>query len=1012
MPAFALVGAEMSKKPVRSLTALGLVAATLPLATTVAQEVTDNELELGEVVVTGTRLALGEAQQANPVISYDAERLEKSGYLNLTDFLARAPALGASETLSDTSGFGMGVGRAGLNLLNLRNLGTDRTLVLVNGRRHIAGDVSTAAVDINSLPVDLIERIDVLTGGVSAIYGADGVSGVVNFVTRRDFDGVSLRAQSGLSDLGDGDTTQLSLTAGRNFADGAGNVALAYEFGQTDRVRLIDRARTGDPLKYFELLANPDDPDDDPSLFDLVPLNNVRWWGSSRDGAIDVDGDGEGDFTGSGDIYDSGLPVNRGRTIGGSGTPVAGYSGDLRAKTERHVLNLLGSFKASDRMRGFAEAKFARTKTQNEGQSTFDYFTYIPEDNPFIPDVIRNAIIPGAAEEWFEEPVADGILMTRDNFDLGARGDRVTRDTLRGVLGVDGWTADNVRYELSYTFGQTKVDYFETNSRIEERYFAAIDAVDEGQYLTGTPNGVHRCRVDLQPTGSTINYENLIWGAFYPGGDGSGVPQTFTPGMNSGCLPLNLFGENVADPAAVAWVTTDTPTKSKMTHHVVSGSLSGNTGRLFNLSGGAISWAAGAEYRKEKSVSVPDELIQQEMIFAYPLLIPEKGSFDVREVFGEVRFPLAQSLSVGTALRLADYSTVGSATTWKIDSVWAPLPGVTFRGTLSQAVRAPNIAELYMPVGGTYEQILDPCDKNYRQHGPAPANRQANCLEILTALEIDPESFEPSQNVASIPGSLGGNSSLKQETAKSWTAGVSLRPTFAPGLHVAFDWYRTRLKDAINTVSANELADLCVDAPSLDNVFCESIYRDETLGAETAGYIDGFFLSPQNVSRFTVAGADLTVDYTFIPASGWGRFDLRATAGYLDELTFVPMPGAETLNDRKQPYAPKYMATGDFTWTKGDWSVNFGSSYFSKTRRYDAETLAAEPDYVDPRFVWYKASWVHDLQVGYTMRDKGLRIYGGANNVFDAGPDFPSGSFPNGWMGRYFYAGAKLDLER
>src|SRR5690606_21350181 len=162
----------------------------------------------------------------------------------------------------------------------------------------------------------------------------------------------------------------------------------------------------------------------------------------------------------------------------------------------------------------------------------------------------------------------------------------------------------------------------------------------------------------------------------------------------------------------------------------------------------------------------------------------------------------------------------------------------------------------------------------------------------------------------------------------------------------------------ISYVSADELVALCVDAPSLDNVFCESITRNAF-----TGFIDGFELRPQNVSRFTAAGADLALDYNFTLNPDWGRFAPQVAAGYRDE-----------------PYMPKYSGASDLTWTRGSWDVNFGTNYFSRTRRFSAETMAAEPDYVDPSYVWYKASWVHDLQVAYTLRDRGLRFYGGANN--------------------------------
>src|SRR5690606_1077837 len=168
------------------------------------------------------------------------------------------------------------------------------------------------------------------------------------------------------------------------------------------------------------------------------------------------------------------------------------------------------------------------------------------------------------------------------------------------------------------------------------RYFAALDAVDEGQFLTGTANGIARCRIDLQPAGTPISPENIALDAltangFAPGGDGSGLPLTFTPGADSGCVPLNVFGEYVAGQAALDWIRTDVRTASRMSHHVVSGSLSGDLGNFLELPGGPVGWAAGAEYRKEKSRSTPGDMVQQQVLYGYPLILPERGSFDVRE---------------------------------------------------------------------------------------------------------------------------------------------------------------------------------------------------------------------------------------------------------------------------------------------------------------------------------------------------------------------------------------------
>ena len=812
-------------------------------------------------MVTGSRIARPEFAFPNPIQSFGAASIEQSGDTNITDFLADTPALSGSSTSSETSGSNGFFQSAGLNLLNLRNLGTNRTLVLVNGRRHVAAYPGTSSVDVNTIPTDLIDRVDILTGGTSAIYGADGVSGVVNFVMKRDFEGLRLRAQSGISELGDAGNKFASITAGHNFADDRANVALSYEFNQSDRLDDTDRSFTGDPLKRFELLrqAPPTDRPDVLTIPDRVLFNDVRWADSSRDGAIDFGGpdcseDGEfifgcfdaiPEFTGSGGVYDRGilLPGSGGRTIGGSGTTTAGYFGDFLPALRRHNFNALASFKVSPALRIFAEGKYVRTRAFTISQPSFDFGTFLAPDNAFLIERFG----AGAAPE--------GALISRDNFDLGVRGDTSRRRTFRGVFGADGKISDHARYEVSFTYGRAKAATTSSNDRVADRYFAALDAV------VNPANGQVTCRINLP--GETIIDPNNFGEA----------PSTFTPGA---CVPLNFLGDGVASQEAIDFVTQSHTTDLTIDQKVLSGSVSGDFGQLFELPGGPIGFAVGAEYRKEKSRSVPSDLIQNGFLLDSSEIEISSGKFDVKEVFAELNVPLlkdmpfAENLSFGAAARLSDYSTIGSTKTWKVDGVYAPIKDITFRATLSQAVRAPNISELFDPVSGTFEFITDPCDQT--NLGSGASTRAANCATILSGLGFTPAeiaTFSPSTDgeaSTSQLGLAGGNPNLTEETARTWTAGVVLRPRFIPGLTAAFDYYHIKLKDAVNQATATDIAALCVDAATIDNVFCPNITRDPD-----TGFITSFNASLQNVANFTTAGLDMTLNYRFTPSPDAGH---------------------------------------------------------------------------------------------------------------------------------------------
>jgi outer membrane receptor protein involved in Fe transport len=939
----------------------------------------DDDSSIETVVVTGSRIRQDEQNFANPVVSISSDLIQQSGKTELADFLSNSPALVGSVTGAQTAGSNPGFGATGLNLLDLRHLGVDRTLVLVDGRRHVAGIAGSAAVDVDTIPTDLVEAVDVLTGGASAIYGADGVSGVVNFRLKKDFQGLTFRGQASRSSRNDGDNTFFALTGGTNFADDRGNVALAYEFNADKRVNDQDRSYLRPP-RAAGLAQNQDDLDDSPNLYDNIPYSDVRYADSSPTGAVDVDFDFASDFEGNGNVYDRGflLENSGGYTVGGSSTPVDGYQGDLFPKVDRHLVNLLTHFDVSDSLTLTAEGKYVRTKSYTIAQPSYDFYLFMTPDNPYMPDSIRDAIIPGAAAElWWGDPEGpDGVILTRDNYDLGVNGEETTRETLRGVLGLNGSVNDHLRYEASYVYGETKSDILTINNRLEARWAAAYDVVTDPS--TGAPI----CR--------------------------SALEEDPDPAL-AGCIPYNIFGFNVRNPDAADWVNTNSLSHSKVTQSVASGSFSGDFGD-FALPGGAIGFAIGAEYRKETSESIFAPEIQEDGGSWNGPAANSEGSFDVKEVFAEINLPVlskarfADRLSFGGAFRASDYSTVGKTNSWKVDMVYAPVSSLSFRGTYAQAVRAPNISELFSPTSTTFNFIVDPCDVNETNNGTS--TREANCAELLEALGIDPTTFLPSNDPSAsvfTEGQFGGNRNLREETATTWTAGVVLRPEFMPGTTLSFDWYDIEIENAINTPEAEEVAELCVDNPTLDNPYCANIVRDEE-----SGFITGFSVRPDNVASFRTAGLDMTLNWKH-SIEGAGDFHVQLVGGYLDRLEFIPVPGAEVDNDLEEEFFPKFSATLDVSWERGPLTLAYGLNWFSKTDRFTRETLAGDPDYTDPRFFRVKEKWDHEISGSYDITES-INVYAGVNNLLDQKPAFSYSSYPISAMGRYFYAGARMNF--
>jgi iron complex outermembrane recepter protein len=977
-----------------SFGALLVMAHSFPL---LAQTAAPAAIETSEdeIIVTGSRIPRADLELPNPIVTLTGKLIEESGDVNVTDALLRNPALSASTGSGLSGGRDAGFGETGVNVLDLRNLGTNRTLVLVNGQRHVAGIPNSAAVDINTIPQDLIDRVDVLTGGVSAVYGADGVSGVVNFILKRNFEGFRARGQAGISDKGDAGQQFGSVVIGKNFAEDRGNIALAYEFAKNERLSSFDRPFSGDPLRNRQLLRDLGDFPDNPNRFDRVIQTNVTWADSAPDGAVDLDLDGIPDFTGSGRPYDRGIVLRGagGRAIGGSNTPTAGYFGDIAPATQRHVINLLTSYEFSPAFKLYADGKYVRASAFSVGQPSFDFFTFLEPDNAFL------------AQRFGAGAAPDGAYISRDNFDLGIRGESNKRETYRGVIGAEGEISGNARYDVSYVYGRNTARTLLTSNLIGDRFFAALDAVRDP--ITGRIV----CRTTLDPTAAISGF--------------AGAPTTFTPGTNSTCRPLNLLGQNVATPEALSFVLADNVSNTRVTQQVLSGSVVGDFDSLFKLPGGSLGFAVGAEYRRETSKFTPDALVVSGALRDFSQQPISGGKFNVKEVFAELRAPILSKrpffelLEASAAIRLSDYSTIGKTTTWNVSGIYAPITDLRFRGSYSKSVRAPNIGELFDPVGGSFLFVTDPCDVT--RLGDGSATRQANCSALLSGLGLSAAqiaNFSPStdaQNTTSRRGLAGGNVNLKEETATTWTAGVVITPSFVKNLSFTVDYFNIRIKDAVRTTTPTELAELCVDAPTIQNQFCSSIFRARNTGFVLGDGNDptqqiGFITGPQNVAQLRTVGVDFAARYNF-KTSKLGDFAFGVVGSYLKKYDFTPSVGGTVENNRREFQNPRWRGNFNADWKLNALNISYNLTWQEGTRRFELEQITANPDLSDPRFFFVKAQWEHDIRIGYDVNEK-FNFYVGVNNLTDQKPDFADFNYPVSGIGRFVYVGAKIKLDK
>lgn len=962
-------------------TALGVMAfAALTPGAAMAQAGAEEE---DAIVVTGTRIRQPDFEFSNPVASVNAQAIQQSGATNLTDFAQEMPALLSSFDTEASADTGNGGGLQGQNLLNLRSLGTNRTLVLVDGRRHVAGQEGSAAVDINTIPIDMVERIEVLTGGASAVYGADGVTGVVNFVMRTDFEGFQVRGQHGWTDQGGGGDEFISALWGTNFGGGRGNIMVGAEYSVTHALDYWER----------DIIA----PGNAEAIISGNIVRGARYIDTSPGGSFMTDCDGDYgffftacglgdpdpgtpstwtgiDYNGDGSAWVDGTYVGGAFMVGGTGSRLEDFNDQLIPDLDRWTINTRAHYDFSNAFRLIGEFKYAHTETYFVGQPTYDFGAYVFTDNPFMPASIRNAALaPGGIVDQGEP----GVIMFRDNFDLGTLDHDVTRDTFRVVIGAEGAITDWLDYNVSYTYGTTVSDQI-YRTRNNERWFAGMDVVDNG---SGP-----ECR------------------------DNSGG-ETWDAGT---CVPINVFGDGAMSQAAIDWVMTNMYNKETISQSVLTGFLSGDTGS-FRLQGGPIAFVVGAEYREEESEFDFDDYAQTlsapEDLFWNGQGIDSTGAFHVSEAFAEVSLPLlrdmpfAENLTIDGAYRISSYSSIGETESWKAGLRYSPTDWLMIRATQATAVRAPNITELYLPQQITFGSTAgDPCDADNVNDG-TPL-RVTNCINAFAALGVpyDPNTWQNTTSTT-IPGLAGGNPNLKPEEAETLTYGFVLEPGFLPGLSIAVDYWDIELTNAVQFLSLGQMAGFCYDFAQ-PNQYCALIER--TAGgvpqyAIPPGGISDFTSTSVNVAAFMTSGYDIAVRYRLDPAD-WGlanigQFQFAVNATKLESWEFQDSALSPADDQLGEPGQPEWQAVFDATWMIGGFTLNYGYNWFDETERAGNVPAGYEN---------WSARSVHDLYVAYDFMER-YRIYGGVNNFTEQEPDRASvrAPYPVNEIGRTFYVGAR-----
>ena len=832
------------------------------------------------VEVTGSRIRRPDLESTVPVTSIAGESLLQQGKTNIGDTLNELPQLRSTFSQQNP---GLGVGIAGLNLLDLRGLGTQRTLVLVNGRRHVAADIlnNAVSVDINTIPNDLIERVDIVTGGNSAIYGSDAIAGVVNFILRRDFQGLQVRAQAGISTPGNyGGNQYVSAMWGMNFGDGRGNITLHGEYAHQDRIFASDIPH----LRSFDSLAIVDaDPaglvSGSDGIPDAVLIRNQRLRNLSRTGLaiLSQPTTAPGCGVGVSNGVTPGVPYNCllvfqpdgtvtpstetgrfstgpiGGAIGGNlDNGRAGTSTSILPQQDRYNFNLLAHYEFAPALEAFVEAKYVRIDTQgsNAGsralQGTFQAFDYRERqrlDNPFLTSQARTAIAAGILASGCNTSLTIACSSARGTFTGGgitqgregalnaADIAAINAGTYRFALARDLVDA-GIRDELFRRETYRVVGGFRGTFLDDWHYELSVNygKTKEHTFATGY---FDRQRVDL----SLDAARNPVTGQIQCRSQFDPAAAVARTGASAGnlarlaadiaaCVPYNPFG-NSDNSAATAYFSHPYEVDAHATQLVLSGFVSGDTSGFFNLPGGPIRFALGGEYRRETAFYNEDEFASSGDSTAVAFGNFDPPAFKVKEAYAELQLPLlreqpfAYELTLSGAARVARYQG-GTGTVWSYNAGvdWAPIRDVRFRANYSRAVRAPNSTETFGALVPNFAPgFQDPCSPT--QIGAGTQFRAANCASALGA------NLANLANLGSYSlGILSGvNPNLSAETSNSYTYGVVIQPRIIPGLALSVDYYNIRVNGVITSLTAQSIVNSCYDQPTLVNPFCGLFQR-------------------------------------------------------------------------------------------------------------------------------------------------------------------------------------------
>ncbi len=876
---------------------------------------------LDEIVVTGSRIKRADLSAVSPVSVVGSEEFLLSGNLNVEQKLAELPQTLPSFGPSSNNP-GDGTAR-----VDLRGLGSFRTLVLVNGRRYIPA-TQTGVVDLNSIPGTLIKQVDVTTGGASAVYGSDALAGVVNFQLIDDFEGAEITALYDVASEGDAEKFNLDFTIGGNFDEGRGNAVVYTSYSKREALLAGERDFSSVALTENNGMLTPGGSAGIPGTLVVgtgIPGANVAAFQPGGDARAFQD------------------PADR-----------FNYAPDnfLQLPQERFLISSLAHYDLNDKARLYTELTFTNNEVDQELAPTPAFLSTVAinPDSPFFSPTVQSGL-----NSIRTDTNGDGVVNGNDNATLGFLGRRLvengsrqvldTRNGSRIVLGLKGDLNDSWSYDGFYSRSNLERTSLQNNDASDSRFRQALLVTDDGSACQDPSNG---------------------------------------------CVPLNIFGAGSITPAARDFINVGATNFTQVRQQVAQFSVSGVLGTLPSASE-SMGLVVGAEYRKEESIFRPDSFLSTGDVLGFNAGQPTEGSYDVTELFAEFSAPLiadrpgVEKLDFWGAYRYSDYSNIGGVSSFATALTWAPISKASLRIGYQEAVRAPNVSELFSGSFNGFPPATDPCSAGGFQPGVTDV-----ALCEATGVPAGQVGVFGQTNTQ-IEGRFGGNANLDEESSDTFTVGLVVQPT--DNLDITLDYFSIEIDDAISVLGGgvNNVLDICFNQiQDISAPVCQAVTRrgDGNVNFVTAGN--------ENIGAIETSGVDLGLNYSKELGFGIGSegstfsVDLRGT--YLIDYDVTPVVGLDTVNECAGVFGSTcdnsvrndLVVTTRMTLETGDWTFSGLVRYLSSAE--DENLVLGDGVARSTLVVPEVSSEVYlDLNAAYRFSDD-FSVNFGVNNVLDTEP--------------------------